>query len=94
MSMSENSSNGSEGARFGRPTRFVRQQVDQPPELLGDSAGSHHGAGDVLILHDHPPIGSLAHVQIDPQAWGWRKKNRGQRVRQSAKSKRHRNVGV
>lgn len=51
-----------------RPTCLVCQQINQPTQFFWDGAGSHHSAWDVFILHDHPAIGRLAHVQVNTQA--------------------------
>lgn len=55
------------GARGQSGTCLVGQQVHQAPQLLRDGAGPDHGAGNVLVSHDHPPVGSLAHVQVHTQ---------------------------
>lgn len=51
-----------------RPTSLVCQQVNQATQFFWDGAGPHHSAGDVFILHDHPAVGRLAHVQVNTQA--------------------------
>lgn len=55
------------GARGQSGTCLVGQQVHQAPQLLRDGAGPDHGARNVLVFHDHPPVGSLAHVQVHTQ---------------------------
>lgn len=49
-------------------TCLVGEQVDEAAELFRDSAGSHHSARDILILHYHPAVCRFSHVQIHPQA--------------------------
>lgn len=49
-------------------TSLVCQQIDQPAQFFRDGACSHNCARDVFILHDHPPVGWLPHVQVYTQA--------------------------
>lgn len=52
----------------GTPTGLVCQQIHQSTQFLWDGTGSHNSAWDIFILHDHPAVGRLPHVQVYTQA--------------------------
>ena len=57
----------SRGEHAESSTCLVGQQVHQAPQLLRDGAGPDHCAGNILIFHNHPPVGGFAHVQVHTQ---------------------------